>query len=212
MGIMKKLAALLFTVMMVAAPAKAEPVVVELFASHNCPACPRAFRTLKAAAKDEDVLVLTWSVDYWDYLDEADPMAMPESAERQNAYVDRFDLRGPYTPQTVYDGTLECPGNKRRKVERWIDSRLDAAASNITITAVGDSVTIDGEMGLPKDVMLIHYLDDYDGDMPNPVVKAERLGVWSGDAATFPVACDTACAVLVQASGVGEIYAAKVMP
>ena len=209
---MKRLAALLLPILMIAAPAKAEPVVVELFASQNCPACPKAFRTLNAVAKDDDILVLTWSVDYWDYLAEADPMAMPESAERQNAYVERFDLRGPYTPQTVYDGALQCPGNKRRRVERWIDSRLDAPASNITITAKEDSVTINGDMGLPKDVMLIHYLEDYEGDMPNPVIKSERIGIWSGDATTFPVACDTACAVLVQGAGVGEIYAAKVMP
>lgn len=212
MEIMKRLAALLLPVLMIASPANAEPVVVELFASHNCPACPKAFRTLKAAARNDDVLVLTWSVDYWDYLDKADPMAMPESADRQNAYAERFDLRGPYTPQTVYDGALECAGNKRRKVERWINSRLDAPASNITITAGEESVTIDGEMGLPKDIMLIHYLDDYEGDMPNPVVKSERIGVWSGDRATFPVSCERACAVLVQGSGVGEIYAAKVMP
>ncbi len=212
MDAMKRLLALLVPVLIIAAPAKAEPVVVELFASQNCAACPKAFRTLNAVAKDSDVLVLTWSVDYWDYLAEADPMAMPESTERQQAYVERFDLRGPYTPQTVYDGALQCPGNKRRRVERWINSRLDAPASDITITAGDGSVSIAGEIGLPKDVMLIHYLDDYAGDMPNPVVKSERIGVWSGGSGTFPVACETACAVLVQGADVGEIYAAQVMP
>jgi hypothetical protein len=63
------------------------------------------------AARD-DVLILTWSVDYWDYLGGKDPMAMGESKERQRAYVDRFKLRGPYTPQTVYNGVEQCPGNK----------------------------------------------------------------------------------------------------
>lgn len=208
---MKKLAALLFPVMMLAAPVQADPVVVELFASHNCPACPKAFKTLNRVSENEDVLVLTWSVDYWDYLADADPMAMPESSERQAAYVERFELRGPYTPQTVFDGALECAGNKRRKVQRWIDARLDAKASDITIESANNSVTINGSVGLPKDVMLIHYLSDYQGDMPNPVVKAERIGAWSGEQATFPIVCEQACAVIVQSAGVGEIYAAKVM-
>lgn len=210
---MKRLAALFLPVLMIAEPAAlADPVVVELFASHNCPACPKAFKTLEKAGQNKDVLVLTWSVDYWDYLADADPMALPESSERQAAYIERFELRGPYTPQTVFDGALQCAGNKRRKVGRWIDARLDTSASDITIEENNGAVTIDGEIGLPKDIMLIHYLADYEGEMPNPVVKSEQIGIWSGGSATFPIVCDNACAVLVQGSGVGEIYAARSIP
>ena len=101
---MKRLLAALFVLSPVAVPAaQAEsPTLIELFASQNCRACPKAHKTLKAVdeARD-DVLILTWSVDYWDYLGGKDPMAMGESKERQRAYVDRFRLRGPYTPQTV---------------------------------------------------------------------------------------------------------------
>jgi len=208
---MRRLAALFLPFLMFASPVQASPVVIELFASQNCPACPKAFKTLKRVSQDDDVLVLTWSVDYWDYLADADPMAMPESSERQASYVERFELRGPYTPQSVFDGALQCAGNKRRKVERWVNSRLDSEASDITIEDAEEGVTIDGSLGLPKDVMLIHYLSDYEGDMPNPVVKAEQIGTWSGEPATFPVACEHSCVVLVQGAGVGEIYAAKVI-
>ena len=209
---MKKLAAFLFPVLMIAVPAQAEPVVIEIFASQNCVKCPRAFKNVKAATRNEDALVLTWSVDYWDYLAEADPMAIPESAERQKAYVERFDLRGPYTPQIVFDGALQCAGTKKDKISKWMASRMDAPETEITLSASADSVTVSGDLGLPKDVMLVHYLGDYEGDMPNPVIKSERIGVWSGDEATYPISCETECAVLVQGAGVGEIYAAKVMP
>lgn len=209
---MKRFATLLLTCLAAALPAQAETVVVELFASQNCAACPRAFKTLKSVSRTEDILVLTWSVDYWDYLADADPMAMPESTERQNAYVERFELRGPYTPQTVYDGAEQCPGNKKRSVKKWIDQRKDVERLPIELTAGQDSITISGELGLPREVLLVHYLADYDGDMPNPVTKVENLGNWSGGETSFPVNCDTACVVLVQEQGVGEILAMQVMP
>lgn len=210
---MKRIFAAFAAFLAVAAPASAEPVVVELFASQNCPACPRAFKTLNKYSETEDILVLTWSVDYWDYLATADPMAMPESKERQAAYVERFELRGPYTPQTVYDGATQCPGNNRRRVKKWIEQRQDAEAYPVTIEAAEGGVKVSGaDISLPREVLLVHYLSDYEGDMPNPVTKLEKLGHWSGGEASFAVSCDTACAVLVQEQGVGEILAAQIMP
>jgi len=197
---------------MPALPAAAEPVVVELFASQNCPACPRAFKTLKSAGEQEDILVLTWSVDYWDYLAENDPMAMPESSERQSAYVERFELRGPYTPQTVFDGAVECAGNKRRNVKKWIDQRRESEPFPVTLEASDSGVTISGDLTLPRDILLVHYLSDYKGDMPNPVVKLETLGQWSGGETTFETNCEADCAVLVQETGTGEILGVLVMP
>ena len=89
-----------------ALPAHAEgPMLVELFASKNCRACPAAYKTLKQveAKRGDSVMVLTWAVDYWDYLGGKEKMALPESKERQRAYVEHFSLRGPYTPQSVYN-------------------------------------------------------------------------------------------------------------
>ncbi|MEM7768305.1 MAG: DUF1223 domain-containing protein, partial [Pseudomonadota bacterium] len=125
----------LATAQSAAAETSGQPVLVELFASHNCRACPKAHRTLKTvSAEDPDVLVITWSVDYWDYLGDADPMAMKESVERQHAYVEQFGLRGPYTPQTVYNGLAQCPGNRPRAVRRKIDKAREASAPGASIT------------------------------------------------------------------------------
>ena len=209
---MKRISVLLLALMMPLMPAAADPVLVELFASQNCAACPKAFRTLKSAAEQDDVMVLTWSVDYWDYLATADPMAMPESKHRQEAYVDRFEIRGPYTPQAVFDGAVECPGNKQSRVAQWIDDRLETEALPIALEPTDNGIAISGDLTLPRDVLLVHYLGDYEGAMPNPVVKLEKLGVWSGGDKIFPVTCENDCVVLVQETGVGEVLAMQVMP
>jgi len=152
-------------------------------------------------------------VEIFAYLADADPMALPESSERQRVYVERFELRGPYTPQTVVDGALQCPGNKKSQIKRLIDRRLNADEdSDITILGTESSVTLSGGLTLPRDVLLVHYLSDYSGDMPNPVVKLEKLGQWSGGPSTFPATCNDACAVLVQEVDTGEILHVKVMP
>ena len=205
---MKRLFALIFACLATSVTASAEPVVIEIFASQNCANCPRAFRNLKTVAKSEDVLPLTWSVDYWDYLADADPMAMPESAERQNAYVERFELRGPYTPQMVFDGALECAGTKKSKVSSWVERRQNTDRADITLTKIEGGFSVSGGLTLPRDVLLVHYLSDYEGEAPNPVVKLERLGQWSGGEITFQTECEHGCAVLVQESGSGEILSA----
>ena len=78
----------------------------------------------------DDVLILTWTVNYWDYLGEPDPMALPEAKDRQMAYTDRLSLRAPYTPQSFYDGAKECPGTRKRDIRRNIKSRVQSRSAS----------------------------------------------------------------------------------
>jgi len=195
------------------------PVVIELFASQNCPACPKAHRTLRSVAQDnQDVLVLTWSVDYWDYLGDADPMAMPEAKARQAAYVDRMRVRAPYTPQTVYDGVKQCPGTKRKVVDENLAARRnERPASRPSLVQDGSSVRISGAFtghpGKVLDVMLIEYLlpEAHDTDMVNPIIAARSLGLWTGADTSYAATCKQSCAVLLQEPGHGEIIATLVL-
>lgn len=201
-------------------PVSAQPILVELFASQNCAACPRAHETLEQVRKErDDVLILTWSVDYWDYLGAPDPMAMEMSTERQAAYADMFHLRGPYTPQTVYNGAEQCPGNRPGQVASRLASakaaREDQAEHGAPMTEVAFRETQTGwavsvPPGLPSDVHLIQFRadGDHETDMVNPVTDFVILShLPFGGAVSLSPTCDSGCALVVQAPGHGAVFA-----
>ncbi|MBU3920940.1 MAG: DUF1223 domain-containing protein [Alphaproteobacteria bacterium] len=196
-----------------AASAHAEgPVLVELFASKNCRACPAAYRTLKTveAERGDGVLVLTWAVDYWDYLGGKESMALPESKERQRAYVDRFSLRGPYTPQTVYNGLEQTAGNKPTKVGSALMKAEMAAPAGVQLKRSGRRVTLTGQPGSLADIWWVSYLDADDNKtpMPNPVTSVRQIGPWLGGNAEIEMpACESGCALIVQEAGMGRVLA-----
>ena len=69
------------------APVWADPVVVELFTSQGCAACPPADQMMAELAAREDVLPLALHVDYWDYIGWADTFALPLFTLRQKRYT-----------------------------------------------------------------------------------------------------------------------------
>lgn len=196
-----------------AVPAHAEgPMVVELFASKNCRACPAAYKTLKAveAEQGDKVLVLTWAVDYWDYLGGKEGMALPESKERQRAYVDHFSLRGPYTPQTVYNGLEQTAGNKPAKVGAALMKAEMAAPVDVHLQRSGKRVTLTGQPGGLADIWWVSYLETADNKtpMPNPVTSVRQIGPWLGGKAEIELpACESGCALIVQEAGMGRVLA-----
>jgi hypothetical protein len=197
-------------------PAQAEadrPVLVELFANQNCPACPKAHRTMKQMTEArDDIFVLTWTVNYWDYLGDPDPMALAIAKERQMAYTDRLSLRAPYTPQSFYDGAKECPGTRKRDIRRNIKARLDLRPSETPqLLWDGEAVRVSGESAETLELLLVDYLtgDANQTPMVNPVTRAQSLGLWLGDDEAFDVSCAGDCAVLLQEQGSGVVLAVK---
>lgn len=188
------------------------PVLVELFASRNCQACPKAYRTLaEAQAGRDDLLVLTWAVDYWDYLGEADPMALQDSKARQAAYVDRFGVRAPYTPQTVYDGLFECPGNRPRDVRAKLAQAKAAPADGVTLEIRQAALTVSGPETVTAGVWLVEYLPGTQAEsgMPNPVTSFRQIARYNGgDLSLDRPDCAAGCAVIVQGDGSGPVLAA----
>lgn len=185
------------------------PVLVELFASQNCRTCPKAHRTLKAVqAERDDLLILTWSVDYWDYLGDEDPMALEESKERQRGYVDRFHLRGPYTPQTVYDGVEQCAGNKRSYVDKALEKVAELPDTDVKLTVQGDKIRLTGTAPGLTDIWLVDFLSGPANttDMVNPVTRVSALGPWLGNAVELNRPhCESGCAIIVQEAGFGPV-------
>ena len=191
------------------------PVLVELFANQNCPACPKAHRTMRQINEErEDVLILTWTVNYWDYLGDPDPMSLPEAKERQMAYTDRLSLRAPYTPQSFYDGAKECPGTRKRDIRRNISQRLKArSAGQPVISWDGEAARISGESEMTLELSVVEYLSGEANStrMVNPVTKVESLGLWMSEDEVFPVSCSSSCALLLQEQDSGVVIAAQVL-
>ena len=191
------------------------PVLVELFANQNCPACPKAHRTMKQIeAERDDIFILTWTVNYWDYLGDPDPMAMPAAKDRQMAYTDRLSLRAPYTPQSFYDGAKECPGTKKRRIRRNIEQRLDVrdgAAPELNWD--GQQVRVSGSSDETLELMKVEYLsgDANETSMVNPVTSVDSLGLWVEEDQMFDIACTSTCAVLLQEQDTGEVIAVKAL-
>jgi hypothetical protein len=210
---MTRLLATLALLLGFAAPVHAEgPMLVELFASKNCRACPAAYKTLKQveAERGDDVMVLTWAVDYWDYLGGKDKMALPESKERQRAYVDRFTLRGPYTPQSVYDGLEQAAGNKPTKVGAAMQKAMMAEPSGVRLQRSGKRIVLTGQPDGLADIWWVAYLDAGDNrtKMINPVTSVRQIGPWLGGKAEIDLpACESGCVLVVQEAGMGRVLA-----
>ena len=196
-----------------AAPVDAEgPMLVELFASKNCRACPAAYKTLKQveAERGDQVMVLTWAVDYWDYLGGKDQMALPESKERQRAYVDRFSLRGPYTPQSVYNGLEQAAGNKPTKVGAAMQKALMAEPADVRFQRSGKRVVLTGQPDGLADIWWVAYLGEGDNKtkMINPVTSVRQIGPWLGGKAEIDLpSCESGCVLVVQEAGMGRVLA-----
>lgn len=191
------------------------PVLIELFANQNCPACPKAHRTMKKVeAERDDVLILTWTVNYWDYLGDPDPMAMPAAKDRQMAYTDRLSLRAPYTPQSFYDGAKECPGTKASRIRSNIEQRIDrrdAAVPNLDWD--GQHVRVNGASDETLELLKVEYLrgEANETSMVNPVTSVDSLGLWVEQDQAFDIACASTCAVLLQEQDTGEVIAVKAL-
>lgn len=207
----KVLATLLLVLGLAPFQARADgPVLVELFAAKSCFASPRATKVLsKVAASRDDVQVLTWPVNYWDYLGK-EPLALDASNERQRAYVERFNLRGPYTPQTVFDGKEQGAGSRMELVKSNLEAVSQDASSGVELSNSDGGITISGPEGTAGDVYIIHYLEGEANPsrMLNPVSDVKRLLYWAGEDLRIDASiCHGSCVMVVQERGFGDVLA-----
>jgi hypothetical protein len=213
-----------------AGPARAQaPVVVELFTSQGCSACPPADAYFGDLALREDVIALALHVDYWDYLGWADPFAQSRFTERQKSYARAARSRMVYTPQMIVAGEGRVEGFRTDEVDALIARhhtmpqpvalRLERDGARLRIVATADpplegDVTVHLVRYAPSHTMTIErgenagHTDTY----YNIVTEWHALAHWSGDA---PFAMDVTTegdepvVVLVQRPGPGAILAAR---
>ena len=95
-------------------------VVIKLFTSQGCSSCPPADSYLAKLAKRDDLLALSFHVDYWNYIGWRDPFSNPAATKRQQSYRRALGLSYVYTPEVVIDGTFDIFGSKLRKIDKLI--------------------------------------------------------------------------------------------
>jgi hypothetical protein len=181
-----------------------EPVLVELFTAQGCASCGAADSLIKKLADRPNVIALTWSVDYWDYLGWKDTFAKPEFTERQRAYDKRFGLQDVYTPQVVVGGAAQTSGDNTSDMESLVGKALRQKAVGPKVRFLSSGVVAVGEGAPPSrggaDVWLIRYdtkeqnIDIKDGDNRGKTVvrydvvrELVRLGAWRGQPARFKI-------------------------
>ena len=100
-------------------------VVIELYTSQGCSSCPPADKLVGKLAERDDVIALTFPVDYWDYLGWKDTLASPAYSARQRAYAKARGDGQVYTPQVVIDGSSHEVGSHASAIKRAISRSRD---------------------------------------------------------------------------------------
>lgn len=208
------------------------PVVVELFTAQGCESCPAAEALFNELAARDDLIALSFHVDYWDYAGWRDPLASREASERQRAYARRFGLNYLYTPQLVINGVRQMPAADTDAIEAALDKARAPASGVLVLAHTAEGLRI--AFTSPREaggatVWLVlfdrrHVTEVTSGDnagqtlVNENVVRAIRpLAVWRGDPLDLLVPMNAleadsrmsdGCAVLVQIDGEGRILAA----
>jgi hypothetical protein len=102
-------------------------VVLELFTAEGCSSCPPADEAMIQLAKDypENVYILGFHVDYWNYIGWTDPFSSEAFSERQKSYADKLNTKGVYTPQLIINGNKQFVGSNKSQVNLAIRAELD---------------------------------------------------------------------------------------
>ncbi|MEM9047436.1 MAG: DUF1223 domain-containing protein [Pseudomonadota bacterium] len=209
-------------------------VVVELFTSQGCNACPPADRFLNSLADEPGILALSLHVDYWDYLGWRDRFARPENTVRQKNYAAVQQARSIYTPQMIVQGQWRRVGSDVKAVREAIAAALSQPQMVRLAIEPGDAritVRVAPVRKMTFTSIGVLHLVSYDRPQEVMIERGEnrglkmvyvnvvrdwmKLGYWDGRAeqafdAPAP-AMGRGVAVLLQDGPVGGILAAALL-
>jgi hypothetical protein len=119
--------------------------VLELFTSQGCSSCPPADRLLGTYTSQENVIPLSFHVDYWDKGGWKDPFSSKEYSKRQYSYASQLKS-SVYTPQLVINGQTEMIGSDAGKItstlEKVFAEQPEATISIRKLTPANGKVAI----------------------------------------------------------------------
>lgn len=141
-----------------------EPIVVlELFTSQGCSSCPAADALLNKVKEndEENVFVLSYHVDYWNYIGWDDPFSKSQFAEKQRLYNSKFNYRSNYTPQMVVNGKAHFVGSQANTLQNKISTYKNRKSANeIHIS------------GVAKNDRMVTFNFKVDGDLAGKNIRA----------------------------------------
>jgi hypothetical protein len=107
--------------------------LVELFTSEGCSSCPPADEVIgRLRGWKNNVYVLSFHVDYWNYLGWNDVFSNASYSSRQQDYGSLFHLNSIYTPQIIVNGKSQFAGSDESRLRETIESYVkDRASSEI---------------------------------------------------------------------------------
>lgn len=101
--------------------------VLELFTSQGCSSCPPADRLVETYTTKDNVIVLSFHVDYWDKMGWKDPYSSRQYTQRQYDYANALHSNV-YTPQLVINGQTEMIGSDAGKIDATLNKVFGAGA------------------------------------------------------------------------------------
>ena len=216
-----------------ATPALAQqsPVLIELFTSQGCAACPPADKILDSLADREDVIALALHVDYWDYIGWTDSFGQAKFSNRQKNYARLKGRASVYTPQMIIGGIDEVKGSAQTQVMGTLATHISAFASDsdVRLTLTGqpgsevriEAVAAEG-LAYAADVQLVRYRNAETVDIlggenngksvvyRNIVTSWDVIATWDGVRPfqqTVQINGDDPVVVVIQEQGQGPVLA-----
>jgi hypothetical protein len=209
----------------------ASRVVVELFTSQGCSSCPPADALLRDLSRRDDVIALSFHVDYWNYLGWRDPFSSPEATARQKDYRATLGLRYVYTPQIVIGGAVQAVGSGRDVVLQAVAAQHGRSLLSVSVirTRPGEAVIAIGSgprQKSPATVWAFIYDREHTTEIrrgentglklinANVVRAIRRVGTWTGGASRIRMPLDglgDGCAIVVQQGGNGPVLGAALL-
>ncbi len=126
----------------------ASPVLVELFSSQNCPACPPADEYMEQLSESKGVIALSCHVDYFGKT--SANLGKKFCTKRQTKYVEQLGRKSHFTPQMMINGHMSEIGYEASNVaaaivkgraERVQEIQINAKATNVFDFAIQKSLS-----------------------------------------------------------------------
>ncbi len=172
-----------------ASSAKSQPlIVVELFTSSVCPACPPADRKLLELSQKENIITLGCHVSYMNSPPAFDKLSQEFCDIRQHGYVGLTEEKRIYTPQMIVNGKHLFIGSNDAKLESALKSAENESVQLIQMEVKNDGVIY---FSLPSTeygsyrLWAFGYKNQGETSVyARPAISYNNLGAWQGFATT----------------------------